>query len=451
MRLVKGLIIIIVFNLLLMAVAYVGAQQDTDTDDDKRTPIDRYAIPNSLGVKFVIADRWDKTDLTFKILNCPRNLDCGGAQNAIRKAFADWAAVSALTFTESAGSADIELSFTLDDPEFGTEGDVLAFAYFPSDGGDIFFDDIEPWTLFDGGDTDFYVVALHEIGHAIGIDHSSDPTAVMYAFSGTASTLQRDDILAVQRLYGTPTTGGNDDDTTTPPDNPTPVPTLPTPEILPPIENDDDTVIDTGGELIEDFGYEEWIVYAESGETLTITMESDELDSYLILLAPDYSTVLAEDDDSLGDYNAVITYTFTESGEYIIVATTYDGWMSGNYQLNVYIDGYDFSDDDFDDTDTDDFDDTDYTGSYVFSVVNFSGDDVCGVFISSSYADDWGDSLVGDFLGDGGSVAIELPADDYDVLVYDCYEDGMVWEEYFVTLTSNLSYIINPDGGYISK
>ncbi len=443
MRLIKGLVAIIVLNLLLMAVAYVGAQQGTDTDDDKRSPIDRYGIPNSLGVKFVIADRWDKTDLTFKILNCPRNLDCGAAHNAIRKAFADWAAVSALTFTESSGSADIEISFTLDDPEFGTEGDVLAFAYFPSDGGDIFFDDIELWTLFDGGDTDFYVVALHEIGHAIGIDHSSDPTAVMYAFSGTASTLQRDDILAVQRLYGTPTTGGdNDEDTTAPPDSPTPLPPLPTPEILPPIEDDDDTIVNTGGELEEDFGYEEWIVYAEAGETLTITMESDELDSYLILLSPDYSTVLAEDDDSLGNFNAVITYTFTETGEYIVVATTYDGWMSGNYDLNVYVDGDDVREDDVDDTDT---------GSYVFSVVNFSGDDVCGVFISSSYSDDWGGNLVSDFLQDGGRVVIELSTDDYDVLVYDCYEDGMIWEDYFIPLTSNLSYIVNPDGGYISK
>ncbi|PJF28563.1 MAG: hypothetical protein CUN52_12825 [Phototrophicales bacterium] len=446
MRLIKGLMVIVFINIFLMVVAYVGAQQNTD--DDKRSPIDVHRIPQSRGMKFVIADKWNKTDLTFKTLNCPRNLDCGAAQQAIRKAFADWAAVSALTFAETSENADIKLSFTLDDPEFGTEGDVLAFAYFPSDGGDIFFDDIEPWTLYDGGDTDFYVVALHEIGHALGLDHSADPSAVMYAFSGTASTLQHDDILAIQRLYGTPTNPGSGDTTNSPPidNNPPPTePPIPTAVPLPPIDENDGGIIVADGGLDEEFGYEEWLVYAEAGETLTITMESAELDSYLILLSPDYATVLAEDDDSLGDYNAVITYTFTETGDYIIIATTYDGWFGGDYQLNVYAETRP-SDDDVDDTD-----DTSYSGSFVFSVINLSGDDVCGVFISSSYSDDWGDNWLGDVLADGDNIAVELLSDDYDLLVYDCYEDGMMWEAYYIALTSNLSYVVTPDGGYVSK
>ncbi|MDX2076568.1 MAG: matrixin family metalloprotease [bacterium] len=451
MRLVKGLLAIIFINILLTVVAFVGAQQ---TEDDKPSPIDIHRIPQTRGMRFVVADKWDKTNLTFRTINCPVNLDCASAQEAIRRAFADWQAVSGLSFSETGGSADIELSFTTNDPEFGTEGDVLAFAYFPSEGGDVFFDDAEPWTLYDGGDTDFYVVALHEIGHSLGLDHSDDPSAVMYAFSGTAPTLQRDDILAIQRLYGTPTSGGDTDTDTNPPTE-TEIPPLPTPEILPP--EDDGGVVETDGDIVEELGYEEWVVYAEAGETLTITMESAELDSYLILLSPDSSEVLAEDDDSLGDFNAVIVYTFDETGDYIIIATTYDGWISGDYSLNVYADGGDISDEDTttdeDTTDQDvtDEDMTDYTGSYVFTVVNFSGDDVCGVYISSSYAEDWGGNLVGDVLGDGGSVSIELPADDYDVYVYDCYEGGMEWQEYYIPLTSNLSYVVSPDGGSVSK
>jgi hypothetical protein len=453
MRLIKAIFIIFLMNLSLMAVAFVSAQQG---EEDKPTPIDIHRIPESRGMRFVVADKWDKTTITYRTLNCPATLDCGSAQEAVRRAFADWQSVSALTFSESSGNADIELSFTLDDPEFGTEGDVLAFAYFPSDGGDIFFDDAEPWSLFDGGDTDFYVVALHEIGHALGLDHSDDPTAVMYAFSGTAPTLQRDDILAIQRLYGSPTDSGDTDtDNNPPPDDDEPLPPpVPTAVPLPPIE-EDGGVVEADGGLDEDFGYEEWVVYAEAGETLTITMESDELDSYLILLSPDYSTVLAEDDDSLGNFNAVIVYTFTETGEYIVVATTYDGWLSGDYTLDVYVDGYAFDEDDVipddEDVEYEDEDmDTDYTGSYTFGVLNQSGDDVCGVYISSSYSDDWGGNLVGDFLADGGSIAITLPADDYDVLVEDCYGE-MAWDSYFIPLTSNLTYVVTADGGYVSK
>jgi len=443
MRIAKLFLFILVMNLSLMAVVAIAAQQN---EDDKASPIDIHRIPETRGMRFVVADKWETTELTFKILNCPATLDCASAQDAIRKAFADWQAVSGLSFSETGGSADIELSFTLNDPEFGTEGDVLAFAYFPSDGGDVFFDDAEQWSLFDGSDLDFYVVALHEIGHALGLDHSDDPSAVMYAYSGTAATLQRDDILAIQRLYGTPTNGGTGD-TTNPPVDPTP---LPTPEILPPIE-DNTGVVEEDGDIQEELGYEEWVVYAEVGETLTITMESDQLDSYLILLSPDYSTVLAEDDDSLGEYNAVITYTFAETGDYVIIATTYDGWISGDYELNVYVDGGDFSDEDTteDDQTTDD-DMTDYTGSFVFGVYNSTGDDICGVYISSSSAEDWGGNLV-DVLSDGGSIAIELPADDYDVYVYDCYEGGMEWEQYFIPLTSNVTYVVTMDGGYISK
>ncbi|GEM_PF-1066284 len=465
MRLIKAIFIILLMNLSLMMVAFVSAQQG---EEDKPTPIDIHRIPESRGMRFVLADKWDKTTITYRTLNCPAMLDCASAQEAVRRAFADWSAVSVLTFSESSGNADIELSFTLNDPEFGTEGDVLAFAYFPSDGGDIFFDDAEPWSLFDGGDTDFYVVALHEIGHALGLDHSDDPSAVMYAFSGTAPTLQRDDILAIQRLYGSPTNSGDSDtdnnppptDTNNPPidDDPLPPP-VPTAVPLPPIEGDSG-VIEVDGGLDEDFGYEEWVVYAEAGETLTITMESDELDSYLILLSPDYSTVLAEDDDSLGNFNAVIVYTFTETGDYIVVTTTYDGWLSGDYSLDVFVEGSEFDDEDvvpedvlpededveYDEQDTE----TDYTGSYVFGVLNQSGDDVCGVYISSSSSDDWGGNLVGDFLADGGSVAITLPADDYDVLVEDCYGE-MAWEEYFIALTSNLTYVATTDGGYVAK
>ncbi len=76
--------------------------------------------------------------------------------------------------------------------------------------GDIHFDINRTWlnTLNDvgaNGDYDFHTIALHEIGHALGLGHSSDSTSVMSsAYRGSRRTLQSDDIAGIQALYGLP-------------------------------------------------------------------------------------------------------------------------------------------------------------------------------------------------------------------------------------------------------
>lgn len=49
----------------------------------------------------------------------------------------------------------------------------------------------------------FFSVALHEIGHSLGLAHSDVREAVMYAFySEQHNDLKQDDINGIQRLYG---------------------------------------------------------------------------------------------------------------------------------------------------------------------------------------------------------------------------------------------------------
>ena len=73
----------------------------------------------------------------------------------------------------------------------------------------------------------------------------------------------------------------------------------------------------------------------QAGQTITIDMSSQDVDSYLILLSPDRDDFSIQDDDSGGSLNARISTQLPYTGSYLILANTVSQGEEGSYQLRL--------------------------------------------------------------------------------------------------------------------
>lgn len=409
---------LLAFALLWGALGIALAQDKPPvTPEPGGIRFDVYPHPYSRGaLAYSLGDRWNRTDLTFYFHNCPRNIDCETGWGAVREGFRSWADLTVLNFTEvdDPRDADIELTWTTNAPELGWPGDVLAFATFPSDGGDVVFDDAEPWTVYDQGPFDLYMVATHEIGHALGLNHSSIPTALMYPVVTPQTTgLTEDDAAGIQALYGTPDQR--------PPDQQTR-------DVAgaPAVED-----ILVNGEITDTYPYELWEFEAYAGETLTITMTATggNLSPYLGLLTDDETTLLAESGPAAGGI-AQLTYSFDRDGIYVVMATregVEEGNTTGDYELTL-TSGEAAALPTAAPADSD---------LIYFDIRSYTTMPVCEVYVSPTNDTEWGVDRLPDTLTNGNLLELQVPTGLYDVLVVGC--DGTELEEYEVNARQSLA------------
>jgi hypothetical protein len=157
----------------------------------------------------VLSTSWDRFRLTYRFDTFCADLTDEQVTQTIRAAFDQWTEVSPFTFVQvpQGQVADIRIGWYgrdhVDGSPFDGPGTVIAHAFGPPPGsdlaGDVHFDEDETWTTILLGNA-----ALHEIGHALGLDHSGVAGAVMQRTvpSTPALRLSSDDVAGIQSIYG---------------------------------------------------------------------------------------------------------------------------------------------------------------------------------------------------------------------------------------------------------
>ncbi|VDP00796.1 unnamed protein product, partial [Soboliphyme baturini] len=161
--------------------------------------------------------KWQHNRLTWQLLD-PYDLlgthEKFIVRTALHRAFDDWSAASRkhIIFVEQNDEnkdqrLDVKIFFAKGEhndslPFDGTAG-IVAHGFYPQN-GNLHFDADEQWTLNMDQGINFYQVALHEIGHLLGLEHSTNKNAVMYPIDRPYDPffkLSDDDINGIKHIY----------------------------------------------------------------------------------------------------------------------------------------------------------------------------------------------------------------------------------------------------------
>jgi peptidoglycan hydrolase-like protein with peptidoglycan-binding domain len=152
--------------------------------------------------------------LTYAFTNATPDLPGDAERAPIRAALASWAQITNIDFVEVSPAQNPIVTFGWhtgnhgDGSSFDGPGRILAHAFYPppcggAHAGKCHFDEDETWALSQNQGFDLQTVSLHELGHIIGLDHSTVAGSVMFpTYSGERRVLKPDDIAGAQALHG---------------------------------------------------------------------------------------------------------------------------------------------------------------------------------------------------------------------------------------------------------
>ena len=160
-----------------------------------RTPrcgmIDENLFDDSSVTSFSAEKGWLKLNLTWSLRNMHPRLPYDRQFTILRLAFKTWSMYSPFVFTEIPANdnrrrADIEIEFERNSRGIFPLLENMAYSSYPNpsdapNGVYIRFNSAYTFTLdHDRTGMGFYKVTLHQIGHTLGLRHSSDPTSIMF-------------------------------------------------------------------------------------------------------------------------------------------------------------------------------------------------------------------------------------------------------------------------------
>ncbi|XP_058180416.1 metalloendoproteinase 2-MMP-like [Rhododendron vialii] len=151
--------------------------------------------------------KWPPTQYQLTYAFAPQT--SSNAIFAVARAFNTWASQTQFRFSQSQNftSADLKIGFYRGDhgdgaPFNGANG-ILAHAFAPTDGRFHYNGDYSFTVSPVRGSYHLETVALHEIGHLLGLGHSKVRDAIMWPsiLDGTTKGLNADDIQGIRTLY----------------------------------------------------------------------------------------------------------------------------------------------------------------------------------------------------------------------------------------------------------